>query len=149
MTLKSINWSPMSRKDSTNFFGIILSLSVTRNNSSLFRTNHKFSWLQSPTILLYNRQNKFHCSLTIVDSYSRVIAPRAFSSRPFFSISNINVSTGSDNFFVSHQRTQKEALNIYSIIYDQNFSTLPSVEAEKNSVPDFDCNQMVLYAGSR
>jgi hypothetical protein len=67
----------------------------------------------------------------MVGSYSSDIAPRAFSIRPFFSISNINVSTGSDNFFVSHQRT------------------FPSVDAEKNSVPDFDCNQSVLYAGSR
>ena len=40
----------------------------------------------------------------MVGSYSSDIAPRAFSIRPFFSISNINVSTGSDNFFVSHQR---------------------------------------------
>jgi len=27
---------------------------------------------------------------------------------------------------------------------DLSYFTLPSVEAEKNSVPDFDCNQTVL-----
>ena len=67
----------------------------------------------------------------MVGSYSSDIAPRALSSRPFFSKSRISVSTGSESFLVSHQ------------------STFPSVEAEKNSVPDFDCNQTVLYAGSR
>ena len=46
MTLKSIDWTPVSRKDITDLLGIVLAFTITRDDTTLFRTDHKFRWLE-------------------------------------------------------------------------------------------------------
>lgn len=50
MSLKSVNRTPMSRKDVANLFSIVFTFTITRNDSTLFSSNHKFRWLNKQTI---------------------------------------------------------------------------------------------------
>ena len=135
----------MARKHTSNLLCIILAFTVTRYDAALLGADHEFRRLKS----FDDVQLEERLQLTMVGSYSNDMAPKACSTRLFFSISNINVSPGSDSFLVSHQSTlNTHTLRILYRSRSRHF-TLPSVDAEKNSVPDFDCNQSVLYAGSR
>lgn len=110
MTLKRVDRTPMSWENVSDLFSIVLSFSVTRNNATLFSSNHEFCWLNERGTM--NDSFPQTRKRTIVGSYSSDMAPRACSNRPFFSISKIKVSAGSDNFLVSHQRTWKLDENV-------------------------------------
>ena len=46
MALKSIDWNPVSRKDVADLLGIVLSFSITRNDTTLFRPDHELRRLE-------------------------------------------------------------------------------------------------------
>ena len=92
----------MARKDAANFLCIILAFTITRYDATLFSADHEFRWLEA---FDDDQLEERRVQLTIVGSYSNDMAPKACSSRLFFSTSNINVSLGSDSFLVSHQST--------------------------------------------